>query len=348
MPDLYSDAEAPWDLLAKHLAGEASASEQQELHAWVTATPDRLPLLTAATRAWERGGTVAEEFSEADVEVAWQQFRVAADLAPAPAAAPAPVVTEGKVVPLWPAAQPWLRVAAAVLLLVGVWSLLRVFLPPSQLQMVTVTAGAERQQTTLPDGSKVWVNRHSTLSYAANFNEKVREVQLQGEAFFEVKKDQGRPFTVLANETRTQVLGTSFNVRAYGAEDSVEVAVVTGRVAFSPVRRLETGSDSVLLTAGPAGRYSSSGAYGRRAKTHCRSQLPRLATAGAGVRQPIAGPANPDADPLLRHARDAGQPGPRQLPFHWQFCPRQPAPGAARGKLIGQPHGNPIGYRLYT
>lgn len=253
MPDLYSDAEAPWDLLAKHLAGEASVSEQQELHTWVTATPDRLPLLTDATRAWERGGTVAEEFSEADVEVAWQRFRVAADLAPAPAAAPAPVVAAGKVIPLWPAAQPWLRVAAAVLLLVGVWGLLRVFLPLNQQEMVTVAAGTERQQTTLPDGSKVWVNRHSTLSYAANFNEKVREVQLQGEAFFEVKKDQGRPFTVLANETRTQVLGTSFNVRAYGAEDSVEVSVVTGRVAFSPVRRLPTGSDSVLLTPGQRG-----------------------------------------------------------------------------------------------
>jgi ferric-dicitrate binding protein FerR (iron transport regulator) len=255
MPDLYSDAEAPWDLLAKHLAGEASASEQQELHAWITATPDRLPLLTDATRAWERGGSGAEEFSEADVEVAWQRFRVAAELAPAPTpvAVPAPEKSEGKVVPLWPAAQPWLRVAAAVLLLVGVWSLLRVFLPPSQQEMITVAAGAQRQQATLPDGSQVWVNRHSTLSYAADFNKTARVVQLQGEAFFEVKKDQGRPFTVLANETRTQVLGTSFNVRAYGAEDSVEVAVVTGRVAFSPVRRLETGSDSVLLTPGQRG-----------------------------------------------------------------------------------------------
>jgi ferric-dicitrate binding protein FerR (iron transport regulator) len=150
---------------------------------------------------------VAEEFSEADVEVAWQRFRVAANLAPAPAAEPAPTKSEDRVVPLWPAAQPWLRVAAAILLLLGVWSLLRFFLPLGKEEMVTVAAGAERQQTTLPDGSKVWVNRHSTLSYAASFNEKAREVQLQGEAFFEVKKDHGRPFTVLANETRTQVLG---------------------------------------------------------------------------------------------------------------------------------------------
>jgi ferric-dicitrate binding protein FerR (iron transport regulator) len=258
MPDLYSDTEAPWDLLAKHLAGEASASEEQELHAWITATPKRLPLLTDATRAWERGGTMAEAFTEADVDPAWQRFRVAADLAPAPVLAPEkPAAEGGRVVPLWPtsvASRPWMQLAAAVLLLVGVWGVLRSVWPLSQRQeTITVAASAERRQVTLPDGSRVWVNRHSTLSYAADFNSTARVVQLQGEAFFEVKKDHGRPFTVLANETRTQVLGTSFNVRAYGAEDSVEVAVVTGRVAFRPVRRLGTGSDSVLLTPGQRG-----------------------------------------------------------------------------------------------
>ncbi|MBD2767194.1 FecR domain-containing protein [Hymenobacter sp. BT664] len=250
MSDLYSDAEAPWDLLAKHLAGEASASEEQALYTWITTTPDHLSLLTTATRAWERGGSAAEAFSEADVDEAWQRFRVAADLAPAPA----PAVAEGRVVPLWPTTRPLFQMAAAVLLLLGVWSLLHTFWPLSrQLETVTVAAGPQRQQTTLPDGSRVWVNRHSTLSYAADFNQAARVVQLQGEAFFEVKKDHGRPFTVLANETKTQVLGTSFNVRAYGAEDSVEVAVVTGRVAFRPVRRVGTGADSVLLTPGQRG-----------------------------------------------------------------------------------------------
>jgi ferric-dicitrate binding protein FerR (iron transport regulator) len=251
MPELYSDPEqTPWELLAKHLAGEASASELQELYAWVAASPNRLALLTDATRAWERGGSTAETFTAADVLPAYQRFRVAAGLAPA---APATTRPEGRVVPLWPAARPWLRVAAAVFLLLGIWGLLRRFLPLAPSSTVTVAAGAERRQTTLPDGSRVWVNRHSTLRYAADFNATARVVELQGEAFFDVQKNQGRPFTVLANQTRTRVLGTSFNVRAYGAEDSVEVAVVTGRVAFSPVRPLTAGTDSVLLTPGQRG-----------------------------------------------------------------------------------------------
>lgn len=255
MPDLYSDAEqAPWELLAKHLAGEATALEQQELHAWVTAVPARLPLLTDATRAWERGGTSADAFTEADVEPAWQRFRVAAELAP-PQMAPSSTATEpkGRTVPLWPAAQPWLRMAAAVLLLVGMWSLLRPLLLDRTPAMVTVAAGAQRRQVALPDGSQVWVNRNSTLRYAAEFSESAREVQLQGEAFFEVKKAHGQPFTVLTPDTRTRVLGTSFNVRAYNNEDSVEVSVVTGRVAFSPIQRLTTTADSVLLTPGLRG-----------------------------------------------------------------------------------------------
>lgn len=256
MTNLYSDTEAPWDLLAKHLAGEATASEEQALHAWIMAEPGRLSLLTTATRAWERGGTLPEAFSEADVDRAWEQFRGAANLAPpamhiAPPPGPTP---QARVLALWPAPKAWMQLAAAVLLLLGVWGLLRTFLPLNQqMETIRVAAGAQRQQVTLPDGSKVWVNRHSTLSYAADFNQRARVVQLQGEAFFEVKKDRRRPFTVLANETRTQVLGTSFNVRAYGAEDSVEVSVVTGLVAFRPARQVANRPDSVLLTPGQRG-----------------------------------------------------------------------------------------------
>jgi ferric-dicitrate binding protein FerR (iron transport regulator) len=254
MPDFYSDIEAPWDLLAKHLAGEASTSEQEELHRWIMAQPSRLRVLTDATRAWERGGTTADIFTEADVDQAWQRFSTTAGLKTAPQVAPAaPVVQEeARVVSMWATPQPWLRVAAAVLLLVGFWAVARTFLQQNAAP-VTIAAGPQRQLTTLPDGSRVWVNRNSTLTYAADFNDESRVVQLKGEAFFEVKKDHGRPFTVLANDTRTRVLGTSFNVRAYGAEDSVEVSVVTGRVSFSPDRQKVTVQDSVLLTPGLRG-----------------------------------------------------------------------------------------------
>ena len=246
MADFLSDSDVPWELLAKHLAGEASALEQKQLHHWLAAEPSRLQLLTDATRTWERGGNGAKVFTEADVEPAWQRFQANAGLAPAPQPVEA---SPARVVPMWSTPAGIMRIAAALALLVGVWGVVRTWLPKKLgNQEITVAAGPKIQLTTLPDGSRVWVNRNSTLTYGADFNDAAREVRLQGEAFFEVKKDHGRPFTVLANDTRTRVLGTSFNVRAYPAEDSVEVAVVTGRVSFQPSSRANaTPADSLLL-----------------------------------------------------------------------------------------------------
>ncbi|TGE26228.1 FecR family protein [Hymenobacter metallicola] len=264
---LHSASEAPWDLLAKHLAGEATSGELEQLRNWVTADPKRLGLLTDATRAWERAGAppVADLFSEADVEAAWQRFQPKMSGNKAPVAPPMrvhhpePVATgraeapEGKVIPLRRSPVPaLLRIAATVLLLIGVVYAMqkyrRELLPPPP---VAVSAGAQKRLLALPDGSKVWLNKHSTLEYAADFSgSRGREVQLSGEAFFEVHKDPAHPFTVLSAESRTRVLGTSFNVRAYAAEDSVEVSVVTGKVAFASRRSHQ---DSVLLRPGQRG-----------------------------------------------------------------------------------------------
>jgi len=296
MSNLYSDSEAPWELLARHLAGEATPEERDKLRAWVAAQPERLGLLTDATRAWERAGAspVRTLFSNANVEAAWQRFRPHMHLAPSAPGAEAPlqsepksvapetVPTAGKVIQMHPPAtfsvRPLLRVAAVLLLLVGVTyafrSLQTQLLPSAAL---SVAAGNQKRMLTLPDGSRVWLNRHSTLKYSPDLGKETREVSLVGEAFFEVRKDQSRPFTVLTAASQTRVLGTSFNVRAYQAEDSVEVAVVTGHVALTP--RAAAASDTVLLTAKTRGvLYTKATANGPV------SQLRRRATVDVNFR----------------------------------------------------------------
>jgi transmembrane sensor len=84
------------------------------------------------------------------------------------------------------------------------------------------------------DGTKVYLNQHSTLTAAADFNEETRTVTLQGEAYFDVKRDETRPFVIKANGTEVRVLGTSFNVRAY--DKRVSVAVTSGKVQFSSAK----------------------------------------------------------------------------------------------------------------
>ncbi|TYZ07036.1 DUF4974 domain-containing protein [Hymenobacter lutimineralis] len=242
-------SDAPWELLAKQLAGEATPAELAELQAWVQAQPERQQWLRETTRAWEQATPPAPIFTEADVESAWQRFRTRENI-PAVNSGTVPH-TEARVVPMW-AAQGWLRVAAAILLLLGVIGLWRLTRPvaPASYPMLAVQAGNVVRVVGLPDGSKVWLNRQSSLRYAAGFKAGKREVELQGEAFFEVTKNPQRPFTVLSSTSRTQVLGTSFNVRAYPGEDSVEVSVVTGKVAFGP---RSAPADTVLLLPGRRG-----------------------------------------------------------------------------------------------
>ncbi len=87
------------------------------------------------------------------------------------------------------------------------------------------------KKITLQDGSRVWLQENSTLTVADDFNQNQRRVTLVGEAFFEVAKDKNRPFEICSGKVKTRVLGTSFNIKAYEKDATVEVSVVTGRVS---------------------------------------------------------------------------------------------------------------------
>ncbi|PWG79008.1 FecR family protein [Pararcticibacter amylolyticus] len=82
----------------------------------------------------------------------------------------------------------------------------------------------------LPDGSSVWLKKSSSLTFLSKPGDKTREVNLQGECFFDIKQDKLRPFIIHSGELCTRVLGTSFNVKAYGGSRKSEVSVVSGKV----------------------------------------------------------------------------------------------------------------------
>nr|WP_228084940.1 FecR family protein [Mucilaginibacter sp. JRF] len=95
---------------------------------------------------------------------------------------------------------------------------------------VTVEPG-QMKSVALADGSKIWLNSGSKLKYPTVFNASEREVELlEGEAFFDVKHDDKKPFIVHSKGLVTQVLGTSFNVKAYSYQSSIQVSVATGKV----------------------------------------------------------------------------------------------------------------------
>jgi transmembrane sensor len=97
----------------------------------------------------------------------------------------------------------------------------------TNLNTLYVPAG-QRAQLTLQDGTQVWLNAQSTLKYPSNFSKKRREVEVIGEAFFDVTKDTKRPFIVSTQHIDMQVLGTQFNVYSYPETGYIQTDLVEG------------------------------------------------------------------------------------------------------------------------
>lgn len=91
-------------------------------------------------------------------------------------------------------------------------------------------------QLALPDGTKVWLNAASSITFPTSFSSKTRNVSFTGEAYFEVAKDREKPFVVDINGKSTvQVLGTSFNINSYADEGDIKTTLIEGRVKVSSV-----------------------------------------------------------------------------------------------------------------
>lgn len=106
----------------------------------------------------------------------------------------------------------------------------------------------QTSQITLADGSIVWLSAASTLRYPEKFGDGFREVNLIGEAFFEVAENPKKPFTVNSEHIQTRVLGTSFNMRVFEDEEDIQVTVATGKVS---VRQKAVVADSLVEPVDP-------------------------------------------------------------------------------------------------
>jgi len=133
---------------------------------------------------------------------------------------------------------------AAAAVVVGVLSVLAyeaLRAPVRTAARTYVTAERQRAEIRLTDGTRVRVAPGSRLRVAAEFGVDRRDVDLEGEAFFEVVHDARRPFTVFAGNASARDLGTAFSVRSYSRDSAVQVFVRDGAVALSGVGRLGAG-----------------------------------------------------------------------------------------------------------
>ncbi len=92
------------------------------------------------------------------------------------------------------------------------------------------TKKGSKSNLVLPDGTRVWLNADTKITYGKSFGEKLREVYLEGEAFFDVVKNPSVPFVVHTTTMDVKVLGTAFNVRSYADESSAQTSLIRGAV----------------------------------------------------------------------------------------------------------------------
>jgi ferric-dicitrate binding protein FerR (iron transport regulator) len=150
----------------------------------------------------------------------------------------------------------FMRIAAAIaaLALTGTlaYFLGTTFNSPEVVKYAT-GPGQKNLDILLPDGSRIYLNSNSEISFTGDFGKEERHVTLTGEAYFEIEPDAALPFTIAAGEAEIRVVGTTFNVITSNSNSEVEVFVTSGRVQLSG----SSGSGPIILDSGSLGRISN-------------------------------------------------------------------------------------------
>lgn len=232
---MVPSGDADWDALARYFNGESSPEETATIRRWLAENPEQASAI-AATDAAARRALAPKQ--PVDVDAAWR--RVSARLDERPAT---------RVYPFTSRRTPVVRAAAAAgLLLAGAatawWLTTRQASAPTPVvaSREFTTGPGRRDSVVLNDGTGVLLGPGSSLRVDDEYGLARRDVHLQGEALFDVRHDDARPFVVHASGTMIQDIGTTFTVRTMnGTTGTTTVAVTSGSVRVARASSPDTG-----------------------------------------------------------------------------------------------------------
>jgi len=250
------------DLITRYFFGEATAEEIQELECWVKADPANRELFLSYRDTTEILGNADAGYhfnTEQDLASLKLKIGLAAEgptvIRLSETVENIPVKTSGNLF------LPWFLRVAAIFLLVAVPSffLYRYLTQPALMQYA---AANQVTEVTLSDGTRVTLNAGAVLTCPSKFDGPLRQVKLQGEAWFEVSHNAARPFVVAAENVRIKVVGTTFSVNTHTLNNTSEIILATGRVQvyfdgkpeamaiLAPGDKAETGTgDGIIRSA---------------------------------------------------------------------------------------------------
>lgn len=208
-------------LILKSISGEITKDEQVDLTSWLEASSENKNQYEKYKKIWDNSGS--ESDFEPDVAQAFEKFNQ--KIATIEVDSVQLGSKKGYIVN-WNFLK---GIAATLIIALGC---IYFFTKSKDLQDDQVlTFRKIDHRNKLPDGSSVWMNKGSEIKYNSEFEE--RTIDLVGEAYFEIKKDPTKPFSIHCEKSIVKVLGTSFNVRAIKGEKEVAVDVSTGKVEVS-------------------------------------------------------------------------------------------------------------------
>lgn len=216
-------------LMTQKLSGSLEEPQTTKLFEYLEDHPDEKKIFEEFKARWELSGDMVLA-QESSVEASWQAF---VELKKGKA----------KSVSMW---QILSKYAAIVLISVGLGFLFKEMAKSQPTNYLTLEG--ETRTVVLSDSSLVFLNESSLIAVSADYGVDERAVELEGEAFFEITKDQDRPFVVETGGTTTTVLGTAFNLNAVGGE--VALVVVSGKVSFDTEDQRQ-----LVLTKGMAANF---------------------------------------------------------------------------------------------
>lgn len=232
------------DAAVRYLTGSALLTEKKNFEAWLRESGEHRKQYEELKKYWELTGKVYYD-EEPDKPAAWSRIYK---------------VTIGKTETnriRMRHRQYFIRALAAASILISFGILFKIAVDFGYIgkgKLISYAATNSIRKIILSDSTVIWLNKNSKLEAPPKFYGRRRKVYLQGEAFFKVKRNPERPFQITAKNTLTEVLGTSFDIRAFTGEVATTVYVATGKVAFSP---LNDATKKILLTPGMKGYYKN-------------------------------------------------------------------------------------------
>jgi ferric-dicitrate binding protein FerR (iron transport regulator) len=234
------------NLIVDVLSGNADSARCEALRLWLAADDANLRRFETMQQAWF-AASVLHTPEDSDVRSAFE--RLAQRIKNSPSASSLP--RSPRHYRLRRAANALLRIAAmwAAAFAVGALSYHYYSRHSSQstAYFETVVPLGAKSQLVLTDGTKVWLNAGSRLRYSAGYSSRSREVELEGEGYFEVAPNKAMPFEVKTLLLNVKATGTSFNVKAYPNDSVVETILVEGRVEVSRMHDSEAGAPAIAL-----------------------------------------------------------------------------------------------------